>query len=195
MEVMTMTDTVGTNPIGYRKDGWWTIDDLVELPDDDMRYEIVDGCLLVSPAPATDHGYVLARLRRLLDKQAPPDLAVSNDLGIEIGSKYSYFIPDLFVVPWSPIRAHPKHLLSADVRLIVEILSEHNHGRDLVLKRHCHAAAGIPRYWIVDPAERSLTVLTLHGKTYQEEVAVKAGAHWSTDVPSPLELDPADFCP
>jgi Uma2 family endonuclease len=192
MEVMTVTDTVGTSTIGYYNKDWWTIDD---LPGDGMRYEIADGCLLVSPAPATRHGSVLARLRRQLDRQATPDLAVGSDIGIRIGDDYSYFIPDLFVVPWSRFEAHPKYLLSADVRLVVEILSDHGRSRDLILKRHRYASVGIPRYWIVDPAERSLAVLTLGGKTYQEETTVKAGTRWRTDVPFPVELDPADFCP
>ena len=47
---MTVTDTVGT-----RTRDWWTVDDLVELPDDGARYELVDGALLVSPAPAPRH--------------------------------------------------------------------------------------------------------------------------------------------
>src|SRR5688572_8878042 len=96
MGVMTVADT-----IGYRPDGWWTTDDLEQLPDDGMRYELADGCLLVSPPPAPRHGEVLARLRRLLDRQAPAELVASNDVGIQMGNPYSYFVPDLFVVPWT----------------------------------------------------------------------------------------------
>ena len=186
---MTVTDTVG-----YRPKDWWTIDDLVELPDDGMRYELVDGSLLMSPAPAPRHAEVQFLLRELLQRQAPPGIAVSGDAGIRIGTNYTYFIPDLYVIPMTGFRAHPKYLLPADVRLAVEILSEHNRGRDLVLKRHYYASVGIPRYWIVDPFERTLTVLAVEDTEYHPEVVVPAGKTWRTDVPFPLELDPADFC-
>jgi hypothetical protein len=65
--VMTMTDTVG-----YRPNDWWTIDDLFELPDDGMRYELADGCLLMSPAPTPRHAEAQFHLRELLQRQAPP---------------------------------------------------------------------------------------------------------------------------
>src|SRR4051794_31448714 len=129
--VMTMTDTVG-----YRPNDWWTIDDLFELPDDGMRYELADGCLLMSPSPSPHHGKAMHLLRRLLDRQAPGNLAVSSDVGIQIGTKYTYFIPDLFVIPMAAFDTHPQFLLPAEVMLAVEILSEHNRARDLVLKRH-----------------------------------------------------------
>jgi Uma2 family endonuclease len=77
---------------------------------------------------------------------------------------------------------------------VVEVLSEHNRGRDLILKRHYYAAAGIPRYWIVDPFERTLTVLALAGTTFEEETVVRAGTTWAAEEPFPLKLDPADVC-
>ena len=187
--VMTMTDNVGT-----RTRDWWTIDDLFDLPDDGMCYELVDGALLVSPAATPRHGKVLHLLRKLLDRQAPEELAVSSDVGIRIGSNYTYFIPDLFVMPITGFDSHPKYLLPADVMLTVEILSEHNRSRDLVLKRHYYASVEIPRYWIVDPFERTLTVLALDGTEYKGEVVVPAGETWRTEHPYPLELDPAEFC-
>jgi hypothetical protein len=32
----------------------WTLEDLVSLPDDGHRYEIVDGSLLMAPAPTVE---------------------------------------------------------------------------------------------------------------------------------------------
>jgi Uma2 family endonuclease len=189
--VMTMTDTVG-----YRPKDWWTIDDLFELPDDQARFELVDGALLVSPAPTPHHGKAQFYLRELLQRQAPAGVAVSGDIGMRIGSNYTYFVPDLFVIPVAAFDIHPKYLLPADVRLVVEILSEHNRGRDLVLKRHYYSSVGIPRYRIVDPFEHTLTVLSLESDEATEYTAevVPAGKTWRTDKPFPLTLDPADFC-
>jgi Uma2 family endonuclease len=54
--------------------------------------------------------------------------------------------------------------LGAD--LVVEIVSPDHVERDTVLKRADYAAAGIPEYWIVDPEEETITVLTLERGTY-----------------------------
>jgi len=73
------------------------------------------------------------------------------------------------------------------------VLSGSNRGFDLVQKRHDYAAAGIPRYWIVDPRDETITVLSLpEGKSaYEEEAVVKAA--WTTDFPYPLTVDPAEI--
>ncbi len=56
---------------------------------------------------------------------------------------------------------------SAD--LVMEVVSSghENRERDLVIKRREYAKAGIREYWIIDPKEETITVLTLAGKTYK----------------------------
>jgi len=56
--------------------GEWTIDDLDALPDDGLRYELVDGVLLVSPSPLLPHQVGLAALLVRLTSAAPADLRV-----------------------------------------------------------------------------------------------------------------------
>jgi Uma2 family endonuclease len=82
-----------------------------------------------------------------------------------------------------------------DVLLVAEVLSPSNAGFDLVQKRHDYAAAGIPRYWIVDPQAKTITVLALPGgaTVYKEEFVVRAGEPWQTDSPYPLTVDPAEI--
>ncbi len=50
--------------------------------------------------------------------------------------------------------------------LVMEVVSPDDPRRDLVAKRREYARAGIPEYWIVDPTQRSITVLTLNEQTY-----------------------------
>ena len=54
--------------------------------------------------------------------------------------------------------------LGAD--LVVEIVSPDHVERDTVTKRTDYAEAGIPEYWIVNPAEGTITVLKLEGIAY-----------------------------
>ena len=54
--------------------------------------------------------------------------------------------------------------LGAD--LVAEIVSSDDVERDTVIKRADYTAAGIPEYWIVHPAEGTISVLRLAEDTY-----------------------------
>lgn len=184
-----MTDPVVLPPYGQP----WTIDDLHRLPDDGQRYEIFDGSLLVSPPPDVRRGAVAYRLRRLLERYAPAELVVANDIGVAVSRRSTYFVPDLFVADAAVLDRRSGVLAADDLLLVIEVLSPANAGRDLLLKRHEYAAAGIPGYWIVDYRARTLTVLNLVDGDYHETVVVRPGEAWRTGQPFPLTLDPAEF--
>jgi Uma2 family endonuclease len=50
--------------------------------------------------------------------------------------------------------------------LVMEVVSEDDPERDWVTKREEYAQAGIREYWIVDPMQRVIQVLKLHGNAY-----------------------------
>jgi Uma2 family endonuclease len=86
------------------------------------------------------------------------------------------------------------HLQPSDVLLVVEVLSRSNRGHDLVTKRHYYAVAGIPHYWIADPDEQTLTILTRNDDgQYEERAVLRPGDSWKTDEPFPLTIDPAEI--
>ena len=59
--------------------------------------------------------------------------------------------------------------------LVMEVVSEDDPSRDYVAKRAEYARAGIREYWIVDPSNRSITLLVLKGKTYSERGVFRDG--------------------
>ena len=75
---------------------------------------------------------------------------------------------------------HQRHMLGAD--LVVEVVSPDDPARDLVDKRTDYAEAGIPEYWIVDPRDETIRVLTLRGGAYAEHGVYARGG----SAPSPL---------
>ena len=79
-----------------------------------------------------------------------------------------YREPDLVYLSRQRFRETAKYPRGAD--LVVEVVSEGEEcrQRDLITKRQEYAEAGITEYWIVDPAERQITVLTLAGQAYRE---------------------------
>lgn len=54
----------------------WTVDDLDQLPDDGLQYELLDGILLVTTAPVPAHQGVAGELYTLLDRVCPKHLKV-----------------------------------------------------------------------------------------------------------------------
>jgi Uma2 family endonuclease len=75
--------------------------------------------------------------------------------------------PDLIFIGRESVAAGDvSYLDNADMVLEIVSSDANSRERDLVIKRDEYAAAGIPEYWIVDPLERRITVLTLAGESY-----------------------------
>ena len=70
-------------------------------------------------------------------------------------------------------RNQERYWTSAD--LVVEIVSEDQPARDLVVKRREYAQAGIPEYWIVNPQTETITVLRLRDGAYEEAGVYRRG--------------------
>ena len=70
--------------------------------------------------------------------------------------------------------------------LVMEVVSEDDPDRDLVTKRSEYAQAGIQEYWIIDPRDQSIVVLTLD---HAANAYVEAGRHASGDTVRSVLLD------
>jgi Uma2 family endonuclease len=183
---MTMTDPLVRPALGDA----WTIEDLRRLPHDGTRYELIDGSLLVSPAPAKPHFRAVNRLVTLLRAHAPAHLVVGENAGITMSGRRSYRIPDIAVLRASALAGDENAFEPADVVLVVEVVSPDSAGDDLVMKRYQYGKEGIPHYWIVDQRRRTLTVLRHDGVDgYADLAVVGRGDRWSTAEPFPVSLD------
>lgn len=169
----------------------WTRAELDSLPDDGNRYEIIDGELLVSPAPRTRHQRASARLTALLlaacdaepDRSlqalaAPFDVVLADDTVIQ---------PDLLVAPTSAFTE--KDLPSAPL-LAVEILSPSTRLVDLNVKKDRLQRAGAAHYWVIDPDEPSITAWTLRDGRYVESGRAVGDATLHISAPLTLEITP-----
>jgi Uma2 family endonuclease len=155
-----------------------TIEDLADVEDDGHRYELIDGGLIVTPAPGFDHQICVGRLYLLLHGRVGQDFTV-------ILSPFDYVIsgntklePDLLVARTEDFG--PANLQVTPL-LVIEILSPSTRYLDLGTKRLRYAAAGVPNYWIVDPnpADPSLTALALDPDgSYQEAAVVTGERSW-----------------
>jgi len=172
----------------------WTFDDLLQLPSDGRRYEIVDGSLRVSPAPGRRHQRVAGRLVEVLKAAAPHELEVLEAVGVVCGRHTP--VPDVVVGLREP--AHGRlNFFPDDLQLVAEVVSPGSVMADRVDKPVMYAAAGIPSYWRVEmdgPGTPLVVVYVLRGDdTYREAVTVRAGESITIDVPFRVELRPAGW--
>jgi Uma2 family endonuclease len=143
----------------------WTVDDLEQLPDDGLQYELLDGILLVSPAPIVPHQRAAREIFLLLHDACPPEMEVFFAPVDWQPDRRTSLQPDVLVVRKDLIGYKN---LTDRLELAVEVLSPSTRRKDLVLKFSKYADVGVPSYWVVDPQEPSVTVWDLQDGGYAQ---------------------------
>ncbi len=171
----------------------FTVDDLLEFPDDGNRYELFDGSLLVSPAPTPLHQHAIFQLQMILHRASPPHLLVYSAVNVRASDR-DFYIPDLVVVPTERGQSVQLMFAPEDVCLAVEVVSPSTRIRDRATKAAAYAAAGIPSYWRIELDEGpQLYVYELEDDSYRGPSAHEAGTKVSLSRPFPVIFDPADL--
>ncbi|HEY4569973.1 MAG TPA: Uma2 family endonuclease, partial [Kribbella sp.] len=161
---MSLVERIPDQPaVPWRPFGPLTRDDLDRLPNDGHRYELVDGALLVTPAPVPRHQVVCAAIYRALFAACPPHLQVLFAPLDVVLTADTVMQPDLLVAPRD---AFSERDLQGPPLLAVEVLSPSTRRIDLMLKFSRYEAAGCPAYWVVDPDTPSLIAWELQDGTY-----------------------------
>jgi Uma2 family endonuclease len=171
----------------------WTAEMVRAFPEDGKRYEVIDGELLVTPAPKWNHQSVVAELLLILrpwtrDQGVGETLTSPADIGLEPRGLVQ---PDVFVVPPLPTNRREWRNIHRLV-LAIEVLSPSTAAQDRRQKRLLFLRAGVPEYWIAD-LERELIERWRPGDTLPE--LCNSTLAWQPDgAREPLLLDvPALF--
>jgi Uma2 family endonuclease len=182
--------TAMTTTLPLRPDGW-TVEDLELLPDDDLRYELVDGALLVTPPPLAVHNLVANELSYLLHDLLPREWVAIAPGSIEFDMR-NWRMPDLVVATRECMRR--KYPRPGEVLLAVEVMSPNSRSTDRLVKPAQYAAAGIPHFWRFEQSE-PLLLLThvLDGDVYRETGRYTDVV--AVDDPVPLRFRLADLLP
>jgi Uma2 family endonuclease len=125
---------------------------VLALPDDGNRHELIDGELLVTPAPSWRHqDAVMALYQRLVPllRQHRAGHVVVAPADIPLDSQ-TLVQPDLFVVPLIDGRKPQDWAEAGSLLLVVEILSPSSARADRIVKLRRYQRANVPEYWIVD---------------------------------------------
>lgn len=167
-----------------------TRSDLEQLPDDGHRYELIDGTLIVTPAPSPRHQRAARRLCLLLEAGCPAGLEVMfAPLDVALDD-HTVLQPDLLVAATSDFT--DRDLPTAPL-LAIEILSPSTRRVDLSLKPSRFESAGCPSYWVIDPDQPSLTAWELQDGKYVEVAHASGTEQVSLEAPYPVDIVPAEL--
>lgn len=162
-------DPVWDLALMYPLQGSWTVENYLRL-DTGLLVEYTDGFIRVLPMPNLLYQWITKFLFRLLDDFVNERIlgeVLLAPLPVPLTPR-KFREPDIVFLKPQRIKKWKGQPAGAD--LVVEVVSEgkENWERDYVEKRKDYAEAGFAEYWIVDPQERKITVLTLADKVYFE---------------------------
>jgi len=141
----------------------FTYRDYKSLPESETkRYELLEGELIMVPSPNTYHQRISRKLEFLLQ-----DFVEKSKLGevfyapLDVHLGEDIVQPDILFIS----KAHSKIITEEEIRggpdLVIEILSPATAERDRTYKKTLYARHSVREYWIVDPEEKTVEVMTL----------------------------------
>jgi Uma2 family endonuclease len=130
-----------------------TYADLVAMPDDGKRHELIDGEHYVTPSPTLRHQLVLANLHLDLGGYVE-----ANNLGQVffapldvVLSDYDVVEPDLLFVTTERLERIGRAYIHGAPDLAVEVLSPGTRKIDATKKLRLYEKFGVAEYWMIDP--------------------------------------------
>lgn len=171
--------------------GQWTYDDFLRLPDDGVRYEIIDGLLYMSNAPDVAHQHAVHQIAVEFEI-----FARAGDRGVVLTAPIEVHLPDIA----QPVQ--PNVLFVSQTRreiikekfidgapdLIVEVSSPSTARLDRKVKLDAYERAGVREYWIANPRTRFVEVYVLTRGEYALRGEYGPGDCIASDVLPGLEL-------
>ena len=158
------------------RQGTWSEEQYLWLTDHSNNLiEFTDGYIEVLPMPTDRHQSILLFLYEQFRVYmlATGGKVLVAPLRLRIRER-KFREPDLLLVrDANDPRRQNRYWLGAD--LVLEVVSPDQPARDPIDKRHDYAEAGIPEYWIVNPLNQTIVVLTLRGTTYVEHGSFTRG--------------------
>ncbi len=143
-----------------------TYEDLLALPDDGLRHELIDGEHYVSPAPSLKHQWIVGNFHYLLRHflrtrsigkvyLAPCDVVFTPSNFVE---------PDLLFVSQDRSELLTARNVQGAPDLVIEVLSDSTRKMDEKRKLELYDRFGVREYWLADPVFETVRVYRRTGE-------------------------------
>ena len=169
-----------------------TVQDYLAIPEDDEnRYELIDGELILLYSHSWAHQSVLGNLTLTLG-----DFVYSEKIGESVAglldvflSEYDVFHPDLlFISNERRGIIHSDGLYSAP-DFVIEVLSPETEQRDLTVKRERYEMFDVLEYWQVNITAETITVLRARDGKFEQVGVFGEGTTIETPLLPGLRVD------
>ncbi|WP_433298258.1 Uma2 family endonuclease [Actinoplanes sp. CA-030573] len=126
----------------------FSLEDVLNLPDDAPRVELRDGVMIVVPSPTLGHQDIGNLLWLWFRRNAPDGFQPGTALGVALGSQDS-FEPDVLLLH-APVEKSNHFFLPSQAAIAVEVVSPGTKRRDRFEKPVEYGLAGIPHFWRIE---------------------------------------------
>jgi len=176
---MSMSTSALSLRPGARGARRWTYDELrAELEETNQPTELLDGRLIMAPAPTPFHQLIAQRLEEALRRwvnrrglgvvfHSPVDVVLSRDVALQ---------PDILFIA-KQRREIIKDYIAGAPDLVMEVVSPDRPRRDYKDKKEKYETHGVREYWIVDPRRKRIEVWTLTTDFYELVGAFSPGEY------------------
>ena len=167
----------------------FTYEDYLLTPDD-RRYELVDGDLLLTPAPTPYHqrvaGHLFAALLEFVRGRSLGEVIVAPcDVVL---SRFDVVQPDILFVRSDRLSIIGEKNIQGPPDLVIEVLSPSTEDRDRTLKTKLYARSGVRELWIVDPSAKTVEILAGAGSGLRPRAVVGGAETLRTAILPGLEI-------
>src|SRR4051812_4313638 len=145
-----------------------TYEDYEAFPDDGNRYEIIDGEVYVTAGPAEPHQWAVGQLYGhiwLFLRSHELGRIYSSPFDVIFGA-HDVLQPDLLVISKERLHIIVRGRIRGVPDVCIEVASNATRKIDRTTKFARYAQFGVPEYWIVDPALRTVEVFVLERGAY-----------------------------
>lgn len=170
-----------------------TSDEFLALPEDGRHYELIEGELVLNPAPVPRHQWIIGNvyyaLRSYFESHgggraylSPVDVVLSSENVLE---------PDIVVLTADRMSLVGPKNLQGPPDIAIEVLSEGSRRKDEVTKKRLYERFGVDEYWIADPETETIKVYRRAGDTFDRaiETSTEAGGVITSPVLPGFALD------
>lgn len=190
---MTLWDTrpMSDQPLDLSRT--WTESEYLALGELDIRTELIDGKIVVSPPPDNPHQAISLNLTIALKSGARAvGLRALEAIGVRLRPG-TIVVPDIVI---GKLSLELGATDAADVVLVAEVTSPSNAAYDRGPKKAKYESAGIPWYLLVEPDRSSYHGVALHlyrldGRRYVEHISARYGEPLVSGEPFLINVDTA----
>ena len=173
-----------------------TVEDYRATPDE-IRYQLVEGELIMFPSPTTNHQGILWNFAGIFDsylKRHPVGRAFFAPLDVYL-SKHDVFQPDVLFIAKANLGILKKDGVHGAPDIVVEVLSPSNAQLDKKTKRGVYARAGVKEFWLVDPRLLQIQISDFAGGRAKPVGLIKENDSFTSPLLPGLTIRAADVLP